>query len=66
MNGNVEKLEAAGVVIKTPLPDAYAEVLENLSDAEVDAIVAVKQKLDEAGASAGLAPAVGYLNLIVI
>jgi hypothetical protein len=66
MNGNVEKLEAAGVIVKTPLSREYADVLEGLSEEEIDVIVSVKQRLDEAGASVGRAPSETFTNFIVI
>jgi hypothetical protein len=64
--GKLEKLEAAGVILKGPLPDEYAEVLEGLSDEEIDVIVSVKQRLDEAGASRGKSSAETFPNFIVI
>ena len=48
MPTNAEQLHAAGVITTPDLPDAYKEVVEGLSQAEVDAIVSAKQRLDEA------------------
>lgn len=66
MQSNLDKLEAAGVIVKTPLSPEYAEVLEGLSEEEVDVIVSVKARLDEAGASVGRAPSETFTNFIVI
>jgi DNA-binding HxlR family transcriptional regulator len=66
MSSNLEALEAAGVIVKTPLPDAYAEVLNDLTEEEVEIIVSVKQRLDQAGESAGRTPSETLTNYIVI
>jgi hypothetical protein len=52
---NVERLEAAGVIIKTPLPEEYESVIQELDDEEVGAIIRVKERLDKAQADAGMA-----------
>lgn len=66
MPTNFEKLEAAGVIVNPELPAAYAEVVENLSEEEVDLIISVKQRLDEAGASAGRTRSETMVNYIII
>jgi hypothetical protein len=65
-SSNFEKLEAAGVIIRTPLPDEYAEVVESLSDEEVEVIVSLKKRLDQAGASAERTASETVTNFIVI
>jgi hypothetical protein len=49
---NLGKLQDAGMIIKTPLPEPYADVINSLSGDEVDVLVSVKQRLDEAGGNA--------------
>jgi hypothetical protein len=66
MKDKLGKLEKAGVIVKAPIPEEYAEVLEGLSEEEIDVVVSVKQRLDEAGASRGRSPAETQLNFIVI
>lgn len=45
---NLEKLKRAGFGIKVPLPREYEEVLEELSPEEVDLLIGMKQRLEEA------------------
>ena len=52
--GNVERLEAAGVIINTPLPDPYESVIGELDEDDVEAIIRLKKRLDEAEADAKL------------
>jgi hypothetical protein len=66
MKSNVERLQAAGVILAAPLPEPYEAVVNGLSDEEVDVLVSIKQRLDEAGTEQALAPAVRVLSLIVI
>jgi len=49
---NVERLEAAGVITKTPLPDAYESIIQELDDDDVAAIIRVKERLDGVEAEA--------------
>jgi hypothetical protein len=49
--GNLERLQDAGFIIKTPLPPQYAQALADMSDQEVDALISAKQRLDEAQAA---------------
>jgi hypothetical protein len=44
----IAALRKAGFQIKYPLPDAYEDVIEGLSDEELRALVEVKRRLDEA------------------
>jgi hypothetical protein len=46
---NLEKLTTAGMFEKTPLPDRYEDVVERLTPGEVDALVSVKKRFEEAG-----------------
>jgi hypothetical protein len=59
------KLHAAGVV-KGSIPQEYKQVLEDLSDDEVDVILSVKDRLDRAGASGGRPKDEMDANFIVI
>lgn len=56
MAGNVERLQHAGYTIKTPLPQEYEEAFEALSDGEVEALISVKERFDEAQVSLGGEP----------
>jgi hypothetical protein len=47
-NSNVEKLEAAGVIVNTPLPEHYSRVFESLTEFEMDVILSLKSRLDSA------------------
>ena len=62
---NLDRLTEEGV-IQGPLWSVYADVVANLSDEEVDALVSVKKKLDEAAAAAGREPAEYSINLGII
>jgi hypothetical protein len=46
---NVARLQKAGFSIK-PLPQEYEEVIEDLSGEEVELLVGMKERLDEADA----------------
>jgi hypothetical protein len=45
---HISALREAGFEIKSPLPDAYEDVIEGLSDQELQALIDVKLRLDEA------------------
>jgi hypothetical protein len=49
------RLEGAGVITRE-LPPEYEDVINNLSAAEVDVILSMKSRLDEAGRLSGLQP----------
>ena len=66
MPTNLDRLHEAGLIPNPELPAAYAEVLEGLSEEEVDLLIGVKQRLDEAGASAGRTPSETLVNFIFI
>jgi hypothetical protein len=46
----VAALRDAGFDVKSPLPDAYEDVIEGLSDHELKTLIDVKRRLDEAEA----------------
>jgi hypothetical protein len=48
-SSNLEKLTAAGMFEKTPLPDRLEDVIERLTPGEVDALISVKGQFDKAG-----------------
>jgi hypothetical protein len=45
MSDNVERLEAAGLIKKTPLPEAHESIVIGLSEQEVDTLVGVSTRL---------------------
>jgi hypothetical protein len=47
---NVDRLQDEGFSIKTPLPEQYERVIAELSPEELDVLISVKQRLDEAQA----------------
>jgi hypothetical protein len=49
--GNIQRLGEAGFEIKSPLPSEYEEVFEGMSDEEVELLIGLKQRFDEAEAS---------------
>jgi hypothetical protein len=65
MSENLESLIQAGVIV-TPLWEVYADVVTNLPTNEVEALVSVKQKLDDAAREAGREPAEYAFNLGII
>jgi len=50
---NEQALRDAGVIIDGELPDEYQAVIDELSPAERNAIVAVKARLDQAAVDSG-------------
>jgi hypothetical protein len=48
-----QRLRDAGVIITDELPEEYAAVVEGLTPDELEVIVAVKTRLDEAGRVSG-------------
>jgi hypothetical protein len=48
-SSNFDRLRDAGMFEKTPLPDRFMDVIDSLDPGEVDALIAVKQRFDEAG-----------------
>ncbi|HMI22610.1 MAG TPA: aroma-sacti cluster domain-containing protein [Gaiellaceae bacterium] len=47
-NGKVKKLRDAGLIYVDELPREYRAVVEGLTDDELDVLLAVKRRLDEA------------------
>jgi hypothetical protein len=48
-----QKLRDAGVIVADELPPEYAAVVEGLTRDELDVIISVKKRLDEAGRVSG-------------
>jgi hypothetical protein len=53
---NLERLQAEGL-IRNDLPEDHQAVVDSLTDDEVEIIISVNRRLDEADESHGLAPA---------
>jgi hypothetical protein len=45
MGNNTERLEAAGIVKKTPLPEQYQSFVDSLSEQEVEALISITDRL---------------------
>jgi hypothetical protein len=45
---NLQRLKGAGYFIKSPLPAEYEQVIDSWSREEVDALISVKESLDQA------------------
>ena len=45
---NIQRLLDAGFRIKLPLPDEYEDVVEGFSSEEVDFLISMKERLDDA------------------
>jgi hypothetical protein len=61
---NTRRLIDAGV-IPGPLPEPYNRVIEGLEEDEVDALITVKQRLDEANEEIGGPGDVGFMGMVV-
>jgi hypothetical protein len=61
---NTRRLIEAGV-IPGPLPEPYNRVVESLDGDEVDALITVKQRLDEANEELGGPGDVGFMGMVV-
>ena len=61
---NTERLMSSGV-IPGPLPEPYNAVIESLSGEEVEALISVKRRLDEANASIGGPGDMGFMGMVV-
>jgi hypothetical protein len=48
---NLAALQDAGFIIKKPMPSEYQEVFENLTPAELELLIGIKRKFDEASLS---------------
>jgi hypothetical protein len=53
---NEERLRDAGVIVGDELPPEYAAVADGLTPHELETIVAVKKRLNEANRVSGVAP----------
>jgi hypothetical protein len=53
--GNVEIMQEEGLIDDSEerLPDAYYAVIEKLTGGEIEALVSLKQKMDDAGIPTG-------------
>lgn len=60
---NMRRLVEAGV-IPGPLPPPYDRVIYDLSEDEVDALISIKAKLDEANQDFGGEGAAGFIGLV--
>lgn len=48
---NIDRLrDEGGFLIKTPLPPAYADVIEDLDDDQISLLISIKSRFDEAEA----------------
>jgi hypothetical protein len=52
-------------VIPGPLPEPYNRVIEDLSSEEVEALISIKARLDEANRQFGGGGEVGYMGMVV-
>ena len=50
---NVQQLQDAGVIVSDEVPPEYAAVAHGLTQDELDVLVSVKKRLDEAQRSSG-------------
>jgi hypothetical protein len=53
---NFERLKNAGLILEEPLSEDHQAVVDGLTRDEVDILVSIKTRLDEADESQGLAP----------
>ncbi len=49
MNGNTERLRDAGLIAETQPPDNYSELIEGLTEDEIDVLISLKKRLEDAG-----------------
>jgi len=63
-SSNSDRLIEAGV-IPGELPEPYNVVVDGLSDEEVDALITVKRRLDDANAAYGGRGDTGFLGMVV-
>jgi ribosomal protein S12 methylthiotransferase accessory factor YcaO len=49
MDGKADKLRNAGLIADQPLPDHYYRMIEDLSDDEIDSLIALRERLERAG-----------------
>jgi hypothetical protein len=53
MADNMERLRDEDFIINTPMPDQYEAVLQGLSDQEMETLISVKRRFDEAQIALG-------------
>jgi hypothetical protein len=63
-NDNSERLIEAGV-IPGPLPEPYNVVVDGLSPEEVEALISVKRRLDDANSAYGGRGEAGFIGMVV-
>lgn len=63
---NLQRLQDAGFMILAPLPEEYEQVIEALSPEEVEVLISVKRRFDEAGPSAAPEAAPGVSAYTVL
>ena len=61
---NSDRLIEAGV-IPGELPEPYNVVVDGLSDQEVDALISVKRRLDDANSAYGGRGETGFIGMVV-
>ena len=49
MDANLERLQAVGIAVETPLREPYRSIVEELSEQEVDALIGLKRRFGERG-----------------
>jgi hypothetical protein len=64
-SSNVEQLEAAGFIIKENTPQEYIDVLEGMSNNELNTLIELKQRLDEAEATRGDEPGPEWKKCVI-
>jgi hypothetical protein len=53
MPDNIERLRKEGFTVNTPMPEEYERVLRELSNAEMETLISVTRRLDEARVARG-------------
>ena len=47
MDTNLERLQAVGIAVEAPLREPYRSIVDELSEQEVDALIALKRRFGE-------------------
>jgi hypothetical protein len=47
VDSNLERLQAAGIAVKTPLSEPHRSIVDEMSDQEVDALISLKGRFDK-------------------
>jgi len=66
MSENFDALKEAGVIVNPELLAEYEQVIDDLTEEELNVIIDVKRRLDEAGAAAGRTSAETFTQFIII